>query len=109
VKNGIVLRIERTVNEKLSAYLGVPGEFSVTSARVDYFDLRLRATFLAALEACFTRRFLATGEDFIVRTIIPKYKSEVVQPSRKSGGSAISAGSKNLLKIKDVTPKKGSA
>jgi hypothetical protein len=61
----------------------VPGESSVTSATLDYFDLRLRATFLAALEARFTRRFLTTGEDFIIRTVIPEYKSEVVQPSRK--------------------------
>jgi hypothetical protein len=78
--------------------LGVAGAL-VTSARLDYFDLRLRATFLAALEARFTRRFLATGEDFIVRTVIPKYKSEVVQPSRKKWRqrSAISPGLKKFI------------
>jgi hypothetical protein len=93
----------------VSAYLGVPGEFSVTSARLDYFDLRLRATFLAALEASFTRRFLATGEDLIVRTVIPEYKSEVVQSSRKKWWQRNISWLKNLLKVMDVTPKKGSA
>jgi hypothetical protein len=48
-------------------------------ARIDYFDVGLCAIFLAealdfireaALDARFTRLFFATGEDFIVRTVM---------------------------------------
>jgi hypothetical protein len=37
---------------------------------LDYFALRLTATFFAAFEARFTSLCFATGEDFIVRTVM---------------------------------------